>query len=415
MRGEIVCIGDELLSGRVKEINARYAAARLTPLGLTVERVVIVGDQAEAIRDALTRAVQSAQFVLVTGGLGSTTDDITAASAAQVFDLPLAESRRMVQNLRTWFEAQGQKMSQEMRKLAWLPQGAEILSARCAGFRLTSPQGRPVYFLPGVPHEMRGLFDKKVLPELTRLAGGGQGPVVRELRIFGIPESEVGARLGGLEREGVGLGYYPDFPEISLVISVRNQDAGQAESLAGEMESEASRRLEGYVVSRGGERLEEKVARLLTQRGLTLALAESCTGGLIGHRLTEVPGASAFLERGLVVYSNQAKQDLLGVSAQTLAQYGAVSAQTASEMAQGARRSGSTSLGLAVTGIAGPEGGSPEKPVGTVFVGLAAPEGVRTGGFRFPGNRGQVKLHTSSQALDWLRRYLEEDAFIHGA
>ncbi|RJX30451.1 MAG: CinA family nicotinamide mononucleotide deamidase-related protein [Desulfarculus sp.] len=417
MRGAIICIGDELVSGRVAERNSRYAASRLTPLGFEIAWVTMVGDDQAAISQALALALEQSQFVLVCGGLGATDDDITAQAAARFFGLALAESRRMVANLKACFEAVGLAVPAGAEKMAWLPQGAQVLDRACAGFKLTTPAGQPVYFLPGVPGEMRRLLETQVLPGLVQHFQPGQVVLTRRLAVFGLAESEVGQRLAGLTqgRPQAGVGFYPVFPEEQVVISLRSSDQAAAQALLEALEAEALRRLQGFVVARGEENLAQAVARRMTGQGLSLALAESCTGGLIGHRVTSVAGASEFFERGLVVYSNRAKMELLGVRPETLEAHGAVSAETAAEMASGVRRLSGVDLGLAVTGIAGPSGGSPEKPVGTVYLGLAAPEGVKTGHRRFWGGRAQIKALTAETALDWLRRYLEDHAFLRGA
>ncbi len=420
MRGEIICIGDELMSGRVADTNSRYALSRLTPLGIEVGAVLLVGDDPAAIKDSLRRALGRADFVLVSGGLGTTDDDITASTAAEVFELPLAESQRMVKNLRVFLAARGREPSEEVLRMAWLPQGAEILCATCAGFRLSGPDGQPVFFLPGVPQEMRKLTDEHVVPELVKLiTDEDQVVATREVRLFGLTESQVAARLAGLadrgSQPGVRLGYYPVFPEVQVTATVRRNSVAQANAKADALSQEIQDRLAGFVVSTDDELLEEKVGRLLSQRGLSLALAESCTGGLIGHRITSVAGSSDYFERGMVVYSNLAKEELLGVRHQTLEAHGAVSPETAREMAMGARERAHTDIGLSVTGIAGPGGGTEEKPVGTVFFGLAHGDHLESHHRRFMGNRRQVKVQSAETALDLLRRYLEEHAPVHSA
>lgn len=420
MRGEIICIGDELMSGRVADTNSRYALKRLWPLGIEVGAVVLVGDDPEAIRDSLGRALKRADFVLVTGGLGTTDDDITARTAAEVFELPLAESQRMVKNLRVFLAARGREPSEEVLRMAWLPQGAEILCATCAGFRLAGPKGQPVFFLPGVPQEMRRLTDEHVVPELLkRITDQDQAVVTREVRLYGLAESQVAARLAGLadrdSQPGVRLGYYPVFPEVQVTVTVRRDSVAEAKAKADELSQKIQGRLADFVISTNGELLEEKVGRLLSLEGLSLALAESCTGGLIGHRVTGVAGSSDYFERGVVVYSNLAKEELLNVRAETLETFGAVSPETAREMALGARQRARTDIGLSVTGIAGPGGGTEEKPVGTVFFGLAHGSHVESHHRCFLGNRRQVKVQSAETALDILRRYLEEHAPVRSA
>lgn len=420
MRGEIICIGDELMSGRVADTNSRYALKRLWPLGIEVGAVVLVGDDPEAIRDSLGRALKRADFVLVTGGLGATDDDITAKTAAEVFELPLAESQRMVKNLSEFFAASGRKPTQEALRMAWLPQGAEILCTTCAGFRLAGPEGQPVFFLPGVPQEMRRLTDEQVVPELLkRITDQDQAVITREVRLFGLPESQVAARLAGLadrgSQPGVSLGYYPIFPEVQVTVTVRRDSVAEAKAKADQLRQEIQSRLAEFVVSTNGELLEEKVGRLLSERGLTLALAESCTGGLIGHRITGVAGSSDYFERGVVVYSNLAKEELLGVRSATLEAHGAVSHETAQEMAMGTRQRAHTDIGLSVTGIAGPGGGTAEKPVGTVYFGLAHGDQMESHHRWFVGNRRQIKEQSAETALDILRRHLEEHAPVRSA
>ena len=406
LSGQIICIGDELLSGRVTEKNARYAAWRLSPLGIRVSSVVLIGDDPLAIKEALLRAIAQSDFVVVSGGLGVTDDDITARTAAEVLDLPLEESQRMVRHIRAFFEARGREMPQEAMRMATLPQGADLLCPDCAGFSLKVGQDIPVYFLPGIPAEARRIIDERVVPELVARLGGGVAVATSELTVFGIGESEVQARLSGLGHPQARIGYYPEFPEEKLLFTARAESHFQAQQIADGLAHEAGERLGDLVIASGGQTLEEVVGDLLLGRKLTLALAESCTGGLIGHRLTKVSGSSGFFERGYVVYSNQAKEEMLGVKHQTLVDHGAVSPQTAAEMAQGAARNSGTDVGLSVTGIAGPTGGSPEKPVGTVHFGLAHGDTIVSEHRRFIGDRLQVKALSAETALDILRRHL---------
>ena len=415
--GVIICIGDELVSGKVVDENARWAAARLWPMGLDVKAMITVGDDPPAIKSALKQALDSADFVLVSGGLGATEDDITAQVAADVFALPLAESRRMVKNLRYFFQSMGKTPPEGIDRLTWLPQGAEVLSRASAGFKLTAPQGKPVYFMPGVPREMHHITEHHVIPQLVEQFQPDQIRKSGELLIFGLDELEVQKRLKGIAGEigipSLNLGYYPRFPEVAVIFSLSGKQNQKADQDLAAVLKAAYRRLDGHVVAKGGQTLAQTTAHALADQNLTLALAESCTGGLIGHSLTEVAGSSSFFMRGYIVYSNQAKEELLGVSSQTLAEHGAVSHETAREMAQGAASRAGTDLGLSVTGIAGPGGGSPEKPVGTVYFGLCHQEKVMTKGYLFSGSREQVKLQAAHTALDWLRRFTEDHAFLY--
>ena len=416
MPGEIICIGDELMSGRSADLNSRHAAVRLGALGLMLTSITTIGDDTAAIGQVLRLALSRSDFVIISGGLGPTEDDITAEAAAQALGLPMEENRPMLVNLEALAAGHGRKLNPGARRMAWLPQGAKVLDPSCAGFLLPAPQGQPLFFLPGVPYEFRMLIDGPVGSYLAQRFLEGV-VTTRMLRTFGLLESEIGARLEGLADNwpGARLGYYPTFPEEKILVSVRAAAKDQAEAIADEVLSEVERRLAPHVIARGATTLAQAVAALLTEQDLTLALAESCTGGLIGHRLTQVAGSSVFFERGLVVYSNRAKQELLGVSGETLERFGAVSAQCARQMAMGARERAGTDLGLAVTGIAGPGGGSADKPVGTVFLALADGQNVRVEGKRLSGDRTMIKSLTAELALVWLLRYGQDHAFICGA
>jgi nicotinamide-nucleotide amidase len=416
MLGRIICVGDEIMSGRTADRNTRHAATSLWAAGLGLKAITTVGDDPLAIGQAMRQALDDCSFLLVGGGLGPTEDDITAEAAADCLGLPLTEHAGMLANLEAMAASRGRTLSQPGRRMALLPVGARVLDPICCGFHVETPAGQPIYFLPGVPEEYRRLIDQRVVPELLARFGLG-APVSRMLRVYGLPEGEVGRRLAGLAGLVTGgkVGYYPTYPEVKVLLTARHTDPAQAEAAVSRLETEAYARLEGFVVVRGAETLEQAVGAELTRQGLTLCLAESCTGGLIGHRLTRVPGSSAYLERGLVVYSNRAKRELLGVREDTLTAFGAVSQECAAEMAAGARQRAGADLGLAVTGIAGPDGGSAEKPVGTVWFGLAGPEGLMTQHRRFHGDRAMVKMQSAETALDLLRRYLEDHALLRGA
>ncbi|MCF8064264.1 MAG: nicotinamide-nucleotide amidohydrolase family protein, partial [Desulfarculaceae bacterium] len=352
MRGVIICIGDELVSGRVAEQNSRFAMSRLSPLGFVITSAIWVGDDMQAIAGALDQALAQADFVVVSGGLGSTEDDITAQAAARHFGLEIAESRRMIQNLRECFEAVGRAVPPGVERMAQLPRGAKVLDKSCAGFMLTTPAGQPVYFLPGIPAENHRLLERQVLPDLMRFFAPQEVMVSQKFTVFGLGESEIAQRLDGLTAgyPEVSVGFYPVFPAEEVLLSLRTAEPHQGEVLLNELYDEAAHRLKGKVVAQGDESLAGAVAQRMIAEELTLALAESCTGGLIGHLITGVAGASDFLDRGLVTYSNRAKMELLGVEAKVLERFGAVSPETAAQMAGGARLESGVDLGLAVTG-----------------------------------------------------------------
>jgi nicotinamide-nucleotide amidase len=295
-------------------------------------------------------------------------------------------------------------------RLAIIPEGAMVLDpggAAC-GFSLKH-QDSWLFFLPGVPREMQVLFDSFVLPFLVGFAAGGDYMRQRTLRLFGMTETQLQETVNKLGewREGVCVGFYPNFPENHLTLTLRGPDPQALEDDLDRLTAALGREVGEVLLGPGAVSLEELVGRQLREQGLTLAVAESCTGGLICHRLTNVPGSSDYFLGGVVTYSNQAKLDLLRVPGETLDREGAVSEATVKAMALGVKEVFHTPLGLAVSGIAGPSGGSPEKPVGTVWIGLATPAEVEAKAYRFHGSREEIKALSAQTALDWLRRELK--------
>ena len=414
MQGEIIIIGDEITSGRVCDLNSSFLAARLSSFGFEVRAFSSVGDVPEQIIEVLDRALGRSDFVLVCGGLGPTEDDITASVAADFFSLPLVMDESFIETIKRAVKKWGLPWLESYRKMAFLPEGAKMLDPqRACGFLLK--RGRiPVFFLPGIPEEVRHLAETKVFPYL--LERDQDQAVVRQrlFKVFGLQEALIGEMLEGLGHgePGVSIGFYPNFPETHVTVTVRAASEHQAESVLLRLENEVEKRLGTYVVAKDLATLEESAGRLLRERGLRLSVAESCTGGLISHRLTSISGSSDYFERGMVVYSNTAKQELLEIPAKIIETHGAVSAETAVHMAEGVRDSSGTDLGLASTGIAGPTGGTDEKPVGTVFIALAAPEGTEVERFKFSGRRDQITGLTAQTALNWLYRYLRDGSLL---
>jgi nicotinamide-nucleotide amidase len=400
-----------LITGRVADFNARYAARRLHEVGLGVGLITILGDRAPLFQEVLRQALERSQFIIITGGLGPTEDDITVAAAAQALGLRLYQDEALLARIRRCLEEQGLPWEERYARLAVIPEGALVLDpggAAC-GFALRHRDVR-LFFLPGVPREMKLLFDEYVLPGLVEWAGGGEAVAQRTLRLFGISETQLQQAVSQLAefQHGVTVGIYPNFPENHLTLTVRGRSREALEE-----------KLDGLVAALSGEvgevllgsdeiSLEELVGRLLRDRGLTLAVAESCTGGLIGHRVTNVSGSSDYFLGGIVSYSNEAKMDLLRVPPEVLAAVGAVSADTARAMARGVREVFHADVGLSVTGIAGPTGGTPEKPVGTVYFGLATPSEEDVWHYLFRGGREEIKTLAAETALDRLRRALKQ-------
>ena len=418
MYGEIITIGNELSSGRTLDLNSWYAAGRLTASGLKVTRITSVGDDHRMVSDALQRAVKASRFVIITGGLGSTDDDITNEIVAQALNRPLCLDQQMLDQIKGHTRARKIKITASLEKMAWMPEGSKVLNPKgtACGFSLIEKEVR-LYFLPGVPDQMRYLMDKVVLPEILRCYK--TLPIMRQriLKLYGLNEpgiAEIFKKIQGKTGDIV-FGFYPRFPENHITISLRGQDEPTVTKELDRVEMAVRRLVGAYIFAAGDQNMEEVVGHLLLEKNLSISVAESCTGGLIGHRLTGVPGSSSYFHGGVVVYSNQSKVDLLGVGPRTLETHGAVSERTAKEMARGVKDRIKTDLGLAVTGIAGPGGGTRQKPVGTVHLGLAAGKKTFSKEYRFWGNRDQVKLNSSMMALDWVRRYLNGDPFLPGA
>jgi nicotinamide-nucleotide amidase len=404
---ELLSTGDELLTGQVVDTNSAWLMDRLWDLGVMVRRKTLVGDDRPDLLAALAETTARADVVVMSGGLGPTEDDLTAECVAQAMGVPLVLDEASLAAIRERFEKLGRTMTPNNAKQARFPRGATILSNRLGtapGF-LVSLGRAELACLPGVPVEYKGLCEEAVLPRIA--ARAGEVPASRLVKLIGIPESHADEAMRPVmdapEHRGVRFGYRAHWPEIHVKWSVPGPDAGaHAERILGEV-----RRIFGDAIfAEGKAELAQGVLERLTARGERLALAESCTGGLVAQLLTSVPGASAVFEVGTVVYGNDAKTALLGVPEALLAAHGAVSEPVARAMAEGARRLGSATWGLAVTGIAGPGGGTPEKPVGTVHLAIAGPDGTRTWARRFPGDRERVRKTSAYDLLNQLRLLL---------
>jgi len=412
MKVEIITIGNELTSGEIIDTNSAYMASELNSHGFEVTFITTVGDQEFYIETALQQAQEHADVIIVAGGLGPTADDVTVSAAAQAFGRHLIINKEVLQQLRERFAQRGMEMPLANEKQAFFPAQAEIIPnpmGTANGFILRH-KGLSFIFLPGVPKELQYLFKERVIPFLIKERAGKEEKEfwrVRTLKVFGLTESAIADRLHDLNLAdySAALAYLPRFPENHVKITVRGKSAEETERKLFELEKLIRGKLAGRVFATDEETLEQIVGQMLRKNKATLAVAESCTGGLIAHRLTQIPGSSDYFERGIVAYSNQAKIEILKVPANIINKNGAVSAPVAEKMAAGVREISKATLGLAVTGIAGPTGGSAEKPVGTVFIALAAPEGVVSRKYNLTGDRDQIKTLSAQIALDWVRRY----------
>jgi nicotinamide-nucleotide amidase len=418
MKAEIITIGSELMTPGRMDTNSVYLTEQLASVGIPVVCRVTVGDDPVLLEQAARQALARAELVLATGGLGPTSDDVTREGFADALGLELVLDPGVLGGIRERFRRRGLAMADVNRKQAMVPRGAEVLAndvgtAPGLWIRvLPAKRGdiqRDVVLLPGPPPELAAIFESQVLPRLAQLA---KGVVYRAKQLFiaGLPESSVEQMVGPI---------YNDFTnptttilasagQVELRLIGRGRSAEEADATNDALAARLREVLGKHIFSESGESLEQVVGRRLADRGLSLSVAESCTGGLVMHRLTEVPGASAYLDRGFVTYTNQSKVQLLGVPDRLIRDHGAVSEEVADAMARGAREKAGTDVGLAVTGIAGPTGGTPHKQVGLVFIALCDEKGSVVRRLQLPGGRSYVKWWSSQAALNLLRLRLLE-------
>ncbi|MCC6645787.1 MAG: competence/damage-inducible protein A [Polyangiaceae bacterium] len=410
MTAAVLCIGTELTRGELADTNGPWLAARLTELGFQVARVEVVPDDEGEIVAALRRLSERASVLVCSGGLGPTTDDLTAAAVARALGVPLVCHEPSLEAIRRRFERAGREMSPSNSKQAELPEGAQALSnaaGTAPGFAAFIGDCR-AYFTPGVPRELEHLWEAHIAPRLRSVAVVTSHQV--RLRTFGLPESAVGEKLAGLEEQhaGLTLGYRASFPEVEVKVHVSATSQADARQTALVVAEEVRVRLGAAVYGEGGDTFPLAVGRALRSRGWRLAVAESCTGGLVGHLLTRAP-ASDFFVGGAIVYANSAKTRILGVNEETLRAHGAVSPEVARAMAEGIRRAAEADVALSVTGIAGPTGGTPEKPVGLVHWAVAHPGGTSVTTRVLTGDRGQIQRLAAYVGLSLVREIALEE------
>jgi len=404
----ILSTGDELTTGRVVDTNSTYIADRLYSLGVEVVAILKVGDTKERLLWALEHGLELGDLVIGTGGLGPTADDLTTEVVAQYFGRALKIDDEVASGLKRRFEARGFPWTANNLKQALFPEGAEIISnpvGTAPGFRVASADKKFLVWLSGVPREMEAMMEQTVLPWVAQASGGGEEVSAQTFKIHGLTESRLDDILKPvLLPPEARLSFRAHYPDLTLRLTLWGGE--ERENRFSQLMARIRELLGAHIYGEGDVTLEEIVGNLLVKKNWTLALAESCTGGYLGHRITRVAGSSAYFKSSIVSYSNESKIHFLGVKKTTLEQYGAVSRETALEMAEGAQREAAADIALSVTGIAGPSGGSAEKPVGSVWMGVVLSGRSEARHFHFHGDRERVILGASQAALNFLRTAL---------
>ncbi len=411
MKAEIITIGDELLYGQILDSNSSYLSESLTAEGIDVIFKTSVGDDINRMAEAFNIARSRTDVIVASGGLGPTLDDLTKKAVVKAFKRNLIFHQEILKQIEESFQRRGRLMPKINQNQALIPQGAKALSNRwgvAPGIFLEDE--KTLFFaLPGVPTEMKWMMENEVLPVLR--AKKPQHFILHtKLKTTGISESALYEKIEGLidPKEEIKVAFLPGYLGVDIRLTAESTDKDQAQARIDELEQKIREVLENYVYGKDDQTLEEVVGKLLLERKKTIAVAESCTGGLIGARFTNVSGSSQYFERGVVTYSNEAKTELLNVPMEIIEKHGAVSEEAAILMAEGVRKLAKTDYGLSVTGIAGPTGGTPQKPVGLVFVGFAHENDSFVQKFLLGGDRNSNRERAAQAALNLVRLFLTQ-------
>lgn len=406
---EIIAVGSELLTPEKTDTNSLWLTERLNSVGVEVMLKTVVGDDAERLHEVIGDAVKRSDIVITTGGLGPTEDDITRQIAARALGRELVYKPEIEEWLRERFSRWGREMPEINKRQAYVIEGADVLpnGRGSAPGMMINENGKVLVILPGPPREMQPMFEEHVLPRLDVKTGD---VVVRRriMKVSGIGESAVDEAAAPIytKYENVRTAILFNKTEVDIHLYAKAKTADEAETTLDKLSGEIAEKLGIAVFSMNGEKMEEVIGRMLTEAGETVSVAESCTGGLIGQRITEVSGSSKYFIEGAVTYANEAKMRTLNVPEQTLIEHGAVSAEAAEAMAKGMLEKSGTDHSISVTGIAGPSGGTEEKPVGLVYIGYASKKEVKSLRLVLPGDRYLIRWRASQAALDYLRRQM---------
>ena len=412
MKAELIFTGTELLTGHVLNTHGHYLGQQLSKVGIDVILHTTVGDCRERMKEVFRHSLSRSDLIIITGGLGPTTDDLTKEVIAEVLGLPMVLDELTLEKVRAYFIERGRSVPECISREAFFPEGTRLFNnpVGSAPGILLEQLSKLIICLPGPPIELIPTFERFVPAYLAKSVGLGEVTWSFLVKLTGLTEPDVQDILSDLcTTENPGIAFLAKPGEVHVRITAKAADQAEAKSMVNELAEKVQSRLAEYIFGQDQDVLEEVVGKLLLEKGLTVALAESCTGGLIAERLTSIPGSSRYLLGGIVAYNNVVKEKILGVSGQILEQYGAVSEQTALAMAKGAHEITGADLGLSVTGIAGPDGGSPEKPVGLVYIALSDGTFNICKKFNFAGRRESVRLATSNTALNMVKLYLTKE------
>ncbi len=409
MNLEIISIGDELLIGQTVNTNASWLAKHLTSLGVEVKWISTVGDDADDLKSALATAMHRSDAVITTGGIGPTHDDITKTVAAEFFESKLIFKGEILERLKRRFEKRGRKMSATNEDQAWIPEKAQLIGnpIGTAPGLIFEREGKKCFILPGVPSEMKMMSEETLFPIFK---GHGHTIVQKTIRTTGLPESTAFEKLGDIKRveQFARVAFLPKTSGVDIRLTVKGTDETECQKKLEQGVNIVLESVGKYVYGYDEEELEEAVAKLLIKTQKTVAVAESCTGGLLANKLTNISGSSEYFERGVVTYSNQAKMDILGIPKEVLEKHGAVSPETAEAMATEVRKISGTDFGISTTGIAGPTGGTKEKPVGLVYIGVSTKTETYNKRLLFFKQRLENKDRFVQAALSLLKRELSK-------
>jgi nicotinamide-nucleotide amidase len=409
MDGAIISIGDELLIGQVANSNALYIAEQLSLAGINIKYILTVGDNEEDTMQAFKNYLSECDVVVVTGGLGPTHDDITRSAVCKFFNTKLVLNEEVRENVKRILSLRHLKWTSAADNQSFVPEGCKIIPNKhgTAAGMLFERENKYFVVMPGVPFEMKPMVDDYLIP-FFKNHNKNNVIIHRTLNTTGITESALSELLGDISQltSCTGLAFLPAPTGVKLRISAKGSNRILVQKIVDDVEFKIRVKAETYIYSVGNEALEEVVTKLLTDNNLTIAVAESCTGGLIADRITNVSGSSKYFDRGVVAYSNKSKVELLNVPEDVISSFGAVSKETAEAMAEGVRKSSKTNIGLSTTGIAGPTGGTEEKPVGLVWIGYSDDKKTIAERFYFGDDRFRVKIRTSQAALNIIRKQL---------